>query len=327
MQILLGGYSMRVVLVDPSRTVLKCLTHALEAQRHDVHQFTDAVAALQYIKSNHFVDALITSTHLSSMSGRQLCLEVRRVASCRRPIYILLMSSSDEHRNLVEALDNGADDFISKPPITEELYARLRAASRIVSMQRELIRLASTDSLTGVLNRRAFFEKAEELGKRAELGGALSAILFDIDYFKQINDSYGHGAGDEVLRAIARVVSKEGVIVGRLGGEEFAILLEGVPLSGAAEIAESLRIGIQQLEVAIAQQTISLTCSFGVSQWQVDDTIDILLKRVDVNLYEAKSNGRNRVVVGECMSDAVGYGRSISTVRSSTRDLKKPAAA
>lgn len=318
---------MRVVLVDPSRTVLKCLTHALEAQRHDVHQFTDAAPALQYIKSNHFIDALITSTHLSSMSGRQLCLEVRRVASCRRPIYILLMSSSDEHRNLVKALDNGADDFISKPPITEELYARLRAASRIVSMQRELIRLASTDSLTGVLNRRAFFEKAEELGKRAELGGALSAILFDIDYFKQINDSYGHGAGDEVLRAIAREVSKEGAIVGRLGGEEFAILLEDVPLSGAAEIAESLRIGIQQLKVAIAQQTISLTCSFGVSQWQVDDTIDILLKRVDVNLYEAKMNGRNRVVVGVCMSDAVDYGRSISTVRSSTRDLKKPAAA
>ena len=309
------------------RTVLKCLTHALEAQRHDVHQFTDAAPALQYIKSNHFIDALITSTHLSSMSGRQLCLEVRRVASCRRPIYILLMSSSDEHRNLVEALDNGADDFISKPPITEELYARLRAASRIVSMQRELIRLASTDSLTGVLNRRAFFEKAEELGKRAELGGALSAILFDIDYFKQINDSYGHGAGDEVLRAIAREVSKEGAIVGRLGGEEFAILLEDVPLSGAAEIAESLRIGIQQLKVAIAQQTISLTCSFGVSQWQVDDTIDILLKRVDVNLYEAKMNGRNQVVVGVCMSDAVDYGRSISTVRSSTRDLKKPAAA
>jgi len=237
------------------------------------------------------------------------------------------MSSSDEHRNLVEALDNGADDFISKPPITEELYARLRAANRIVSMQRELIGLASTDSLTGVLNRRAFFEKAQELCERAELDGVLSAILFDIDYFKQINDSYGHGAGDEALRAIAREVSKEGAIVGRLGGEEFAILLEGVPISGAVEIAESLRLKIQQLEITIVQQTISLTCSFGVSQWQVDDTIDILLGRADVGLYSAKTNGRNRVVVGECMLDVADYGRSISTVRSSTRDLKKSVAA
>jgi two-component system cell cycle response regulator len=318
---------MRVVLVDPSRTVLKCLTRTLEMRGHDVHPFTDGTEALQYIKSNHLVDALITSAQLLSMSGQELCLEARRVASCRRPIYILLMSSNDEHRNLVEALNNGADDFISKPPITEELYARLRAANRIVSMQRELIGLASTDSLTGVLNRRAFFEKAQELCERAELGGVLSAILFDIDYFKQINDSYGHGAGDEALRAIARGVSKEGAIVGRLGGEEFAILLEGMPLSETAEIAESLRLKIQQLEITIGQQTISLTCSFGVSQWQVDDTIDILLKRADVALYNAKTNGRNRVEVGECMLDAANYGRSKSAVRSGSRDLQKTAAA
>jgi two-component system, cell cycle response regulator len=142
---------MRVVLVDPSRTVLKCLSRTLETQGHDVHPFTDGTEALQYIKLNHLVDVLITSAQLSSMSGRELCLEVRRVASCRRPIYILLMSSSDEHRNLIEALDSGADDFISKPPITEELYARLRAANRIVSMQRELIGQATTDFLTEVL--------------------------------------------------------------------------------------------------------------------------------------------------------------------------------
>ena len=318
---------MRVVLVDPSRTVLKCLTHALEAQRHDVHSFTDATEALQYIKLNHLVDALITSTQLPSISGRELCLEVRRVAGGRRPIYILLMSSSDERRNLVEALDHGADDFISKPPITEELYARLRAANRIVSMQRELIKLATTDFLTGVLTRRAFFEKAQELCARAEIGGVLSTIMFDIDYFKRINDSYGHSAGDEALRAIAREVSKEGAIVGRLGGEEFAILLEGVPLSRAVEIAESLRLRLQELEVSIGEKKISLTCSFGVSQWQTDDSIDVLLRRADLALYQAKTNGRNQVVVGECMLDVAGYDNSKSAVRSGGRDLQKSTAA
>jgi len=318
---------MRVVLVDPSRTVLKCLTHALEAQRHDVRSFTDAAEALQYIKLNLLVDALITSAQLPSISGRELCLEVRRVAGGRRPIYILLMSSSDERRNLVEALDHGADDFISKPPITEELYARLRTANRIVSMQRELIKLATTDFLTGVLTRRAFFEKAQELCVGAEVGGMLSTIILDIDDFKRINDSYGHSAGDEVLRAIAREVSKEGAIVGRLGGEEFAMLFEDVPLSRAVEIAESLRVRMQQLEVAIGQQTISLTCSFGVSQWQVDDTIDVLLGRADVALYKAKTNGRNCVVVGECMSKMADYDRSTSTIRSGGRDLQKSTAA
>jgi two-component system, cell cycle response regulator len=318
---------MRVVLVDPSRTVLKCLTRTLETQGHDVHPFTDSTEALQYIKLNHLVDALITSAQLSSMSGRELCLEVRRVASCRRPIYILLMSSSDEDHILIEALDYGANDFISKPPITEELYARLRAASRIVSMQRELIGLATTDFLTGVLNRRAFFEKARELCVGAEVGGMLSTIMLDIDHFKRINDSYGHSAGDEALRAIAREVSKEGAIVGRLGGEEFAILLEGIPLSNAVEIAESLRLRLQELEVSIGQQTMSPTCSFGVSQWQVDDTIDVLLGRADVGLYKAKTNGRNRVVVGECMLDVAGYDKSKSAVRSGARDLQKSTAA
>ena len=314
---------MRVVLVDPSRTVLKCLTHALEAQRHDVHQFTDATEALQYIKAHDLVDALITSTQLSTMSGRELCAAVRRVASCRRPIYILLMSSSDEPRNLIEALDNGADDFIRKPPVTEELYARLKAANRIVSMQRELIGMASTDFLTGVLNRRAFFEKAQDLWAHAELGEKLSAILIDIDHFKKINDSYGHSLGDQALRAIAREVSETGAVIGRLGGEEFAILLQAVPLSGAVEIAEALRVRIQHLEVAIGRQTISLTCSFGVSQWQVDDTIDVLLMRADVGLYKAKANGRNCVMVGEYLANAADYDPSVSVVRSSIRELQK----
>lgn len=318
---------MRVVLVDPSRTVLKCLTRAIETQRHDVYPFTDAIEALQYIRSNHLVDALITSTQLPSMLGRELCLEVRRIASCRRPIYILLMSSSDERRNLIEALDYGADDFISKPPIPEELYARLRVANRIVSMQRELIGLATIDFLTGVLNRRAFFELAQELCGRAEMSRVLSAIMLDIDHFKRINNSYGHSAGDEALRAVAREVSKERAIVGRLGGEEFAILLEGTPLSRSVEIAESLRLRLQELEISVSQKKISLTGSFGVSQWQTDDSIDVLLRRADLALYQAKTNGRNRVVVGECMLDVAGYDNSKSAVRSGGRDLQKSTAA
>jgi two-component system cell cycle response regulator len=190
-----------------------------------------------------------------------------------------------------------------------------------------LIKLATTDFLTGVLTRRAFFEKAQELCGRAEIGSVLSTIMLDIDHFKRINDSYGHSAGDEALRAIAREISKEGAIVSRLGGEEFAILLEGIPLSNAVEIAESLRLRLQELEVSIDQQTISLTCSLGVSQWQAGDTIDVLLRRSDLALYQAKTNGRNRVVVGECMLDMAGCDKSKSAVRSRSRDLQKSTAA
>jgi PleD family two-component response regulator len=126
-----------------------------------------------------------------------------------------------DQKNLIEALDSGADDFIGKPPLAEELYARLRAAERIASMQRELICLATTDPLTGLCNRRGFFERATEVCERTISTGRVS-----LDNFKRINDSYGHDTGDEAIRACARAASAKEGLVGRLGGDEFALLLE-----------------------------------------------------------------------------------------------------
>jgi PleD family two-component response regulator len=142
---------MHVALVDSSRTVLKVVSRLLEARSHQVHPFTDPHAALEYIKAHREVDALITSAELITMSGIELCWEARLIASSSRPLYVILMSSSRDRHRLGEALDSGADDFISKPPVPEELYARLRAAERMTSMQHELIRLAATDPLTGLL--------------------------------------------------------------------------------------------------------------------------------------------------------------------------------
>jgi DNA-binding response OmpR family regulator len=121
---------MNVVLVDPSRTVLKIVTGLLEARDHEARAFTDAQGALDYIKSDPTVAALITSAELTSMSGIELCRRTRQLASRGRPIYVILMSSNRDGQTLIEALDNGADDFIGKPPVVEELYARLRAAER-----------------------------------------------------------------------------------------------------------------------------------------------------------------------------------------------------
>src|SRR5262249_56402924 len=120
--------------------------------------------------------------------GRGWCGQAGLPASSYRPIYVILMSSHDGRKTLVEGLDSGADDFIAKPPLAEELYARLRAAERVTSMQRELIRLATTDPLTGVLNRRAFFERAQQMCERMEAGRTVSAIMMDIDHFNRIND-------------------------------------------------------------------------------------------------------------------------------------------
>jgi len=292
---------MRVVLVDPSRTVLKFVTRLLEARHHEVRPFVDERLALEYIKSDLNVDALITSAELTTMSGIELCWETRLLATHRRQIYVIMMSSNHDQCRLAEALDGGADDFIGKPPVAEELYARLRAAERLASMQHELIRLATTDPLTGVLNRRAFFEAAHEACSRGESGARLCAIMFDIDHFKRINDVFGHDTGDEAIRDVARTASIESAVigeasVGRLGGEEFAILVEGRTLPDVMAVAERMREQMAALRIEAVSGVVSLTCSFGVSAWGAGDSIDRLLKRADVALYEAKSGGRNRVV-------------------------------
>jgi two-component system cell cycle response regulator len=290
---------MRVVLVDPSRTVLKFVGRLLEARDHDVRAFTDGQAALDCIRSDLKVGALITSAELISMSGIELCWETRLLATCDRQIYVILMSSNQDRHKLIEALDCGADDYIGKPPVAEELYARLRAAERVATMQQELVRLATTDSLTGVLNRRAFFERAREACSRAAAGAALSAVLFDIDHFKRVNDLYGHDVGDRVICATAHAAAAERAVVGRMGGEEFAMLLEGHGLNDALALAERLRGEMSALQFDTSHGPLAITCSFGMSTWEADDTIELLLKRADVALYAAKTGGRNRVIAAD----------------------------
>jgi two-component system cell cycle response regulator len=313
---------MRIVVVDPSRTVLKIVTRLLEEGHHEIHPFADGLAALEHVKSDPNIDALITSAELGSMSGMDLCKKIRLLpANSRQPIYIVLMSANYEERKLIDALDNGADDFIGKPPATEELYARLRAAERLRSMQRELVRLATTDPLSGLLNRRAFFERAQEACACAGTpkSAVISAIMFDIDYFKRINDEFGHGVGDDVIRAVASEAMSEKGIVGRLGGEEFAIVLQGRSLTDAIEAAERLRRRFAELRLATLDQAVRFTCSFGVSEWRDGESIDHLLKRADVALYSAKKTGRNRVIADNAALSADDRESATSVVRLATR--------
>jgi diguanylate cyclase (GGDEF)-like protein len=287
---------MRVAIVDPSRTMRLYVTRLLQARDHDVRLFADGPEALACVRTDDGVDALITSLELSQMSGLELCWETRVLAGRDRPIYVILMSSNIDKKKLGEALDSGADDFISKPPVPDELYARLRAAERLGTMQRELVRLASFDPLTGLYNRRVFFELAQSASQRR---CALTAIMLDIDHFKRINDTFGHDAGDRAIVAVARATKTDGAIVGRLGGEEFAVLLEGCALEEGLRIAEEMRARMAALSFDTANGDMTLTCSFGVGERKAGESIDDLLKRADVALYAAKTGGRNRVIAAD----------------------------
>jgi diguanylate cyclase (GGDEF)-like protein len=287
---------MRVVLVEPSRPAAELVGQMLAARDHEVRTFADGHEALACIKADPDVGALITAPEPQSISGLELCWEARLIAGSQRPIYVILMSPSTSEDRLAVALDHGADDILNNPPVADELYARLRAAERVGHMQRELIRLAVTDSLTGMYNRRGFFEQARPACQNAERGTPLCAIMADIDYFKRINDRYGHDVGDKAIFAVAHELMSGNWHAGRLGGEEFALLLEGRTLAEGVSVAEQLRRQIAALNIPLDEGKLSLTCSFGVSEWLPGDGIDPLLKRADMALYEAKLGGRDRVV-------------------------------
>ena len=289
---------MRIALVEPSRTVRRIVTGMIETWGHEVRAFMDAHETLSRLQGDKDIRTLITAAELPSSSGLRLVSDARSIAAAKRPLYIILMSSSDERATMVRALDNGADDFISKPPAPEELRARLRAADRITSMQAELISLATTDFLTGLLTCRAFVEAAERMLRRASDGHLLSVLICDLDKFKAINDSYGHDVGDLVLQTISAAARSIGAPTGRLGGEEIALLIEG-GLDDAVEIAESFRKSVAGLAIHAGNETIGITCSIGAAEWEPGDTVDTLLRRADVSLYEAKRLGRNRVIAAD----------------------------
>lgn len=299
---------MHIALADPSRTVRRIVTGLLVSWGHQVSAYDDAPQALAGILANKDIRALITTAELTSGSGADLAQEARRQVGNNRPLYIIVMSCARQRENLIHALDNGADDFISKPPAAEELKARLRAAERVTGMQAELIRIATTDGLTGLLTRRAFFEAAGKMMNEVSSKGPVSALICDIDLFKSINDTYGHDAGDAVLRAVAAEAGKLSAIVGRIGGEEFAFLI-AAPLSEAVDVGDDLRQKVEKLVTGVGQRKIMATCSLGAAENLPNDTLDTLLRRADVALYRAKHSGRNRIVAAEAdqMEDVAGF--------------------
>jgi two-component system, cell cycle response regulator len=172
-----------------------------------------------------------------------------------------------------------------------------------------------------------FFERAQAALAQRLKNGRLAAIMLDIDHFKRVNDVYGHSVGDRAIREIASLISGTGEIVGRLGGEEFAMLLAGRDLAGGKYVAERMRQEVMTLRLPADGKIVTLTASFGVSEWVAGESVDETLRRADMALYSAKAAGRNRVVTTDdalVLNDYTGEGR---TVRAAQRADAQPAQA
>lgn len=288
-----------VIIADDDALIRKVLERWLTRAGYKVREATTGLEALRMVQADP-PDFLITDWEMPEMEGPQLCRELRSL-SLPHYLYILMLTSHNDVNSIVEGLDSGADDYLSKPIREAELVARLRAGSRILQGQRNLQRLARTDSLTGLLSRRSFhdllryeFERARRTGK------PLSCAILDLDFFKRINDTYGHHVGDVVLKATGELLQKscrKSGITARYGGEEFCVLLPETPEEGAAAWAENFRIQLATLRIATEKATLSVTCSVGVSGLY-DDTLtpEQLIDQADQALLCAKRTGRDRVV-------------------------------
>jgi diguanylate cyclase (GGDEF)-like protein len=225
-------------------------------------------------------------------------------------IPVIMLTSQEDVNMKIKGLEQGASDYVTKPFDEGELVARVKVQLKIKHLQdalkekNDMLReLSGTDELTRINNRRRFMEVfRSEFNRAVRYKHSLAFVIFDIDYFKQINDQFGHIAGDLVLVEVARLMSsamRKCDILGRYGGEEFTLLLPETALKGAVPYAQRLRKGVSGL--TFSNIPVVITMSGGVASYPENDvqTVDELLQKADTALYRAKSNGRNRIEIAD----------------------------
>ena len=275
----------------------------------DTVEVTDNLARAQELAAHTRYDLIITNIQVGGEDGLRLCSHLRSQEETRQVPILLIVEEFDMPR-LIKGLDIGASDYLMKPIDPNELLARVRIQVRRRRYQDRLrtnyersLSLALTDSLTGLYNRRYAMRHLDGLMDRVkESGKALSVLVCDLDRFKNVNDSYGHAAGDEVLKEFAgriRSTVRGADLACRFGGEEFVVVMPYTPAEMAASVAERLRgmIEARPFQLRSGETPLMLTASMGIATLGPGvDTPEQLLKQADRALYEAKNSGPNRVV-------------------------------
>jgi len=306
--------STRILIVDDHEDNVELLKARLESWGYGTLSATDGEEALQKVEQDP-PDLILLDVMMPKIDGIEVARRVK--ANDNLPfIPIIMQTALDATENKVEGLEAGADDYITKPIDFAELRARLTSMLRIKRLQEELEErerqlleanerlrhMSQTDGLTGLDNRRNLEERIEEMFEHAKrLSEPFSCVMCDLDRFKSVNDTYGHQAGDAVLKQFAKILRNEVREIdraGRFGGEEFMLLLPGTVLDAAVTFAERVRKQIESHTFTFDNQSIQRTASIGVSAWphpRIKDC-DALVRAADDALYVAKETGRNRVV-------------------------------
>jgi two-component system, cell cycle response regulator len=297
-----------VLVAEDDPMFRKILKSWLENWGYRVTVAEDGAMAWSILQQEHPPELLILDWVMPGMDGTELCRKIRERQQTPYQ-YILLVTAKDDRQDVVTGLEAGADDYLTKPFERSELRARLTVGGRILSLQDDLIQAreelrfqATHDALTGIWNRGAFLDLLQREIERADRSQTPTGLLMlDLDHFKKINDTYGHPAGDVVLKEVAcrinRVVRSYD-FVGRYGGEEFLVVLPGCDQNQAQQSAERIRSEIAEGPVLTVNAEILVTASIGVTSARANTASGKeILAVADTALYEAKRAGRNRTVV------------------------------
>jgi len=320
---------MKILVAEDNPVFQSMLKNLLAKWGYEVVLATDGAEAWHILQEVHAPHLAILDWMMPGLDGVEVCRRVR-AAGQERYVYVILLTAKTEQKDLVEGMDAGADDYVAKPFNAHELRVRLRAGRRILELQEQLLlaqdalrEQATHDGLTRLWNRTSILEILQKEAARSQREATpLAVLMADLDNFKLINDTYGHLAGDAVLRESARRMSitiRAYDSLGRYGGEEFLVVLPGCDQSGGLAQAERLRESVGSARIATTAGEVSVTCSLGLS-WTGQFPAcgaSALLRSADEALYSAKRRGRNRaeVSIPEMRADLASAGYSGSTFR------------
>jgi len=291
---------MRILVVEDDSVTRLALERLFKRRGFEVLAMSEGQTAYEILSHDDAPKIAIIDWALPSMSGLDLCRKLRELDRSNRT-HVIMLTGKTGPEDAVAGLNAGADDYVRKPFDIDELYARVRAAARLIAVEDQLRLQADRDELTGVLSRSAILDELRRcLTHSSPVNAPLSIAMVDVDHFKQVNDQYGHGTGDVALRGVATLFG-ESVrptdFVGRYGGEEFLIVLPGCDSHEAFQVAERIRKHTAGQEITTSAAPLKLTVSIGVSTaTAITLNIDQLIDTADQALYRAKDAGRNRVV-------------------------------
>jgi len=285
-----------VLIVDDTKSNIDILLELL-GQEYDILVSLDGENALNIIE-NESIDLILLDIMMPEMDGYEVCRILKGQANTEDIPIIFITAKTDED-SIEMAYEVGGIDYVTKPFKPRELTARVKTQLKLMDTLHHLDRMASYDEMTGIYNRRKFFELAME--QFETIKKRLFVVMIDIDKFKNINDMYGHPFGDKVIKIITKTISKylnEDAIFGRIGGEEFAILCSLESKELIIALIEKIRFEFEKLDILTeSNEIVKCTISEGIAERTENiNSLDTLLKEADIALYRAKGEGRNRVV-------------------------------